>query len=64
MREYKYFYPEKTASWWTVLDDIQWPQKTVRDRIKYRAEGFAKAGIDTAIKIGLHIRFDFYILVC
>ena len=59
MDGYKYFYPKKAASWWTVLDDILWPEKKIKDRIKQRAEGFAKAGIDTAINFGFHIRFDF-----
>src|SRR5690606_37124591 len=49
----------KAASWWCTLDDIQWPQKGVTDRIKRRAEAFAEAGIDTAINFGFHIRFDY-----
>ena len=53
------FIPNHVASWWCTLDDILWPQKSVIDNIKRRAEGFAKAKIDTAINFGFHIRFDF-----
>jgi len=53
------FIPNHVASWWCTLDDILWPQKSVIDNIKRRAEGFAKAKIDTAINYGFHIRFDF-----
>ena len=53
------FIPNHVASWWCTLDDILWPQKSVVDSIKRRAEGFAKAKIDTAINFGFHIRFDF-----
>ncbi|MBP1994927.1 hypothetical protein [Paenibacillus eucommiae] len=56
---YSFFRPQRAASWWCTLDDILWPQKGVIDRIKRRAEGFAEAGIDTAINFGFHIRFDF-----
>lgn len=53
------FIPHRVASWWVTLDDILWPQKSIIDKIKQRAEGFAKAEIDTAINFGFHIRFDF-----
>ena len=53
------FIPNRSASWWCTLEDIQWPQKHVVDKIKRRAEGFAKAQIDTAINFGFHNRFDF-----
>jgi hypothetical protein len=53
------FIPRRVASWWCTLDDILWPQKSVIDHIKRRAEAFAKAEIDTAINFGFHIRFDF-----
>lgn len=56
---YSYFKPRRVASWWNTLEDLQWPQKSVRDKIKRRAEGFAEAGIDTALNFGFHIRFDF-----
>mgnify|MGYP001275322730 CR=1 FL=1 len=58
-QEYSYFRPEKMASWVTVLDDILWPDSNITDRIKRRADGFAQAGIDTAINFGFHTRFDF-----
>jgi hypothetical protein len=53
------FAPRRAASWWCTLEDILWPEKKVIDRIKRRAEGFARARIDTAINFGFHIRFDF-----
>lgn len=53
------FIPNRVASWWCSIEDLQWSQKTIADQIKYRAEGFAKAKIDTAINFGFHIRFDF-----
>ncbi|MFT3934450.1 MAG: hypothetical protein QM726_12585 [Chitinophagaceae bacterium] len=53
------FVPNRAASWWCSLADLQWPQKPILDKIKRRAEGFAKAGIDTAINFGFHNRFDF-----
>jgi hypothetical protein len=53
------FIPVRAASWWCDLDDLLWSQKKIVDRIKYRAEAFAKAKIDTAINFGFHIRFDF-----
>ncbi|MDR6550718.1 hypothetical protein [Paenibacillus qinlingensis] len=56
---YLYFKPRRAASWWNTLEDIQWPQKSIKDKIKRRAEGFAEAGIDTALNFGFHIRFDF-----
>ncbi|WP_127585456.1 hypothetical protein [Paenibacillus koleovorans] len=56
---YSYFRPRRAASWWNTINDLMWPQKSVKDKIKRRAEGFAEAGIDTAINFGFHIRFDF-----
>ena len=53
------FIPRRIASWWCDFEDLLWPQKKIVDRITSRAESFAKAGIDTAINFGFHIRFDF-----
>ncbi|MCC6286270.1 MAG: hypothetical protein IT249_00145 [Chitinophagaceae bacterium] len=53
------FVPNRLASWWCTIDDLLWPQKQITDKIKRRAEGFAKAQIDTAINFGFHNRFDF-----
>lgn len=53
------FIPNRVASWWTTIEDLQWPQKKITDTIKRRAAGFAKAKIDTAVNFGFHIRFDF-----
>ncbi|GAB3916709.1 twin-arginine translocation signal domain-containing protein [Mucilaginibacter boryungensis] len=54
-----YFIPRRAASWWCTIEDLQWSQKKIVDKIKRRAENFAKAKIDTAINFGFHIRFDF-----
>ena len=53
------FVPNRAASWWCTLEDLQWSQKHIVEKIKRRAEGFAKAKIDTAINFGFHMRFDF-----
>ena len=53
------FIPNRAASWWCIMEDIQWPQKHIVDKIKRRADAFAKAKIDTAINFGFHNRFDF-----
>ncbi len=53
------FIPVRTASWWCNIEDLLWPQKKITDKIKYRAEAFANAGIDTVLNFGFHIRFDF-----
>ncbi len=53
------FIPVRAASWWCCIEDLLWPEKKILDRIKYRAEAFAGANIDTAINFGFHIRFDF-----
>src|SRR5689334_656105 len=53
------FFPRRMASWWCTIDDLLWPQKAVVDKIKKRADGYARAGIDTAINFGFHNRFDF-----
>ena len=53
------FVPARLASWWCTIEDLQWPQKQIVDKIRRRADGFAKAKIDTAINFGFHNRFDF-----
>lgn len=53
------FIPRRAASWWCSLEDILWPEKKIIDKIKFKAERFAEANIDTAINFGFHIRFDF-----
>lgn len=53
------FIPRRVASWWNSIEDLQWSQKAIRDKVKRRAAGFAKANIDTAMNYGFHIRFDF-----
>ena len=35
------FIPNRAASWWCTIEDLQWPQKQITDKIKRRAEGFS-----------------------
>ncbi len=53
------FVPRRAASWWVTIDDLQWSQKSIKDKIKRRAAAFAEARIDMAINFGFHNRFDF-----
>lgn len=53
------FRPRRVASWWTSIDDLMYPEKTVADRIKRRAARCAEARVDLAINFGFHIRYDF-----
>ena len=53
------FVPHRVASWWVTIEDLQWSQKHIRDKIKRRAEAFAAAKIDMVVNYGFHIRFDF-----
>jgi len=53
------FVPVRAASWWVNIEDLQWSQKKIVDKIKRRAEAFAEAKIDTSVNFGFHIRFDF-----
>jgi hypothetical protein len=53
------FIPRRAASWWCTIEDLQWSQKAIVDKIKRRAAAFAAAEIDTAVNFGFHIRFDF-----
>lgn len=53
------FVPRRVASWWDTVEDLQWSQKHIKDKIKRRAAAFAAARIDMAVNYGFHIRFDF-----
>ncbi len=52
--------PRRVASWWSILEDLLYPEKKIRDKIQRRADALKAAQVDTAIQFGLHIRFDFY----
>lgn len=54
------FHPIRTASWWSKLEDLQWPEKRARDMVRRRADALAEAGVDTVIHFGFHFRFDFF----
>lgn len=50
---------ERIASWWMHWNDLNWPDADNLDKIKARAEGFAKANVSTAMFFGAHFRWDF-----
>ena len=51
--------PQHVASWWSVAEDLLWPEKRVKDKIRRRADALAAADIDTVLQFGFHFRFDF-----
>lgn len=50
---------ERIATWWMHWPDLQWPDSDNLDRIKARAEDFAKADVTAAMLFGAHFRWDF-----
>ena len=50
---------ERIATWWMHWPDLQWPDSDNLDRIKARAEGFAKSDVTAAMFFGAHFRWDF-----
>ncbi|MBE6551703.1 MAG: hypothetical protein E7665_06170 [Ruminococcaceae bacterium] len=56
---YKYFKPERAASWWCTITDLMWPQQDVIDSIIKRADAMADAKIEVCVNFGFHMRFDF-----
>jgi len=50
---------ERIATWWMHWNDLNWPDADNLDKIKARAEGFAKANVSTAMFFGAHFRWDF-----
>ena len=45
---------QRIATWWLKWNDLDWPSEDNLDRIKRRAEGFAKAepaGVDGCIRV-------------
>lgn len=51
--------PRRLSSWWSTIEDLQWPRKSIRDRILRKADLLAEAHVDTAVQFGFHFRFDF-----
>lgn len=49
----------RMATWWMHWNDLNWPDADNYDKIKRRAEGFAKANISAAMFFGAHFRWDF-----
>ncbi len=52
-------YPNRVISWWSTMGDLEWPARSVRDKIQRRADQMAAANIEVAIQFGFHYRFDF-----
>lgn len=52
-------YPRRVISWWSKIDDLEWPAPAIREKIQRRADQMAAAKIDVAINFGFHYRFDF-----
>jgi len=50
---------QRISTWWIKLPDLDWPSPDNLDRIKRRAEGFAKADVTAAMIFGAHFRWDF-----
>lgn len=50
---------ERMATWWMHWPDLQWPDSDNLDKIKRRAEGFARANVTAAMFFGAHFRWDF-----
>ena len=49
----------RIATWWFHWPDLMWPDSDNLDRIKARAEGYAKANVTAAMLFGAHFRWDF-----
>lgn len=49
---------QRMASWWIHWEDLNWPDPDNMDKIKARAEGYAKANVTAAMIFGTHFRWD------
>lgn len=49
----------RIATWWMHWADLNWPDADNYEKIKRRAEGFAKADVTAAMFFGAHFRWDF-----
>lgn len=49
----------RIATWWIGWEDLNWPDPDNLDRIKARADGFARANISAAMLFGTHFRWDY-----
>ena len=50
---------QRISTWWIKMPDLYWPDPDNMDRIKRRAEGFAKANVSAAMIFGTHFRWDY-----
>lgn len=49
----------RMTTWWIRWEDLNWPTPDNLDKIKRRAEAFAKADVSAALIFGAHFRWDF-----
>lgn len=49
----------RMASWWIKWEDLAWPDRDLKDKIRRRADLMAAGGVNTAIIFGAHFRWDF-----
>ena len=50
---------QRISTWWIKMPDLYWPDPDNLDKIKRRAEGFAKADVTAAMIFGTHFRWDY-----
>ena len=49
----------RMATWWIKWEDLNWPIPDNVEKVKRRAEEFAKADVSAAVIFGTHFRWDF-----
>lgn len=49
----------RMTTWWIHWEDLNWPAPHNVDKIRARAEAFAKANVSAAVIFGAHFRWDF-----
>jgi hypothetical protein len=37
--DWQQWYPRRAVSWWTTINELQWPNRSVRDDIRRRLYG-------------------------
>ncbi len=48
----------RIATWWITWEDLNWPDIDNMKKLKERAEGLAKANVNTVMLFGAHFRWD------
>ncbi|MDD5597636.1 MAG: hypothetical protein PHV82_06810 [Victivallaceae bacterium] len=49
----------RSTCWWLTWKDLAWPDEDVTDDIRRRADSAAQTGINCALIMGAHFRWDF-----